>query len=284
MSKVTTGSCVAEATASVLRSILVRDRSPSGGGVSTRSINVAKAGTRLTGLGMTMCRAKFIVSSVGSVSSMLAVAACSLWAREVGGTASALSANETTLYRLRLAMELIPPHTCLSSNVTTLPLEFVNGDRWESSGAVVLRLMLVHLVHGCGAVHDMRLDCLLVDDRLNMLVDVVVHVLALRSRRLSLRAGGGANLTGMLGQTKTSMLLRECVLDPVVITVTELLVLGFLVDVGVLLRKDLSVLDRLDGSVVMLLVNLLVHWPVYLLMLGGLDVLVLNSGLDMLFW
>lgn len=139
------------------------------------------------------------------------------------------------------------------------------------------------LMHRCGAVHDMGLDRLLVDDRLDMFVDVVVDMLSLGSWCLSLSAGGGANFAGMLGQTKTGMLLGDSTVDPVMIPVTELLVLGILVYVGVLLGEDLSVLDGLDCGVVMVLVNFLVHGPIDLLVLSGLDMLVLNGWLDVLF-
>lgn len=262
----------------ILGSVVIGDRGLSGG-VSTGAVDVEHARARLPGVGVTVCGTKLVVSSVGT----MLVGATTFGAGQVGGTASTLATNVAALQGLGLAVELIPPHTRLAGDMTALPLELLDGDGWHSSSAVVLGLLVMNLMHRRGAVDNMRLDGLLLDHGLDVLVNVVVNVLASGGRSLSLSAGGRANLTSVLGQTKTSMLLGDSAIDPVMVTVTELFVLGVLVDVSVLLGENLSVLDRLDSGVVVLLVDLLVHGPVDLLVLSGLDMLVLNSGLNVLF-
>lgn len=147
---------------------------------------------------------------------------------------------------------------------------------------MVLRFLVVNLVHGCSAVHHVGLNRLLINDGLHMLVDVVVDVFTLSSWCLGLSASGRANFASVLCQTKPSLLLRQNTIDPVMISVTELLVLGILVYMSMLLGENLSVLDRLDSGVVMILVDFLVHWSVNLLVLSGLNMLMLNGGFDML--
>lgn len=147
---------------------------------------------------------------------------------------------------------------------------------------MVLRFLVVDFVHGCSAVHNMGLNRLLVDDGLHMLVNMVVNMFPLSSWCLGLSASGRTDFASVLCQTKPSLLLRQCTIDPVMISVAELFVLGILVYMSMLLGEDLSVLDGLDSGVVMILVDFLVHWSVNLLVLSGLHMLMLNGGFDML--
>lgn len=142
---------------------------------------------------------------------------------------------------------------------------------------------MVDFVHGCSAVHNVRLNRLLIDDWLHMLMDVVVNMFPLSSWCLGLSASGRANFAGVLCQTKPSLLLRQNTVDTVMVSVAKLFVLGILVYMSMLLREDLSVLDGLDSGVVMILMNFLVHWSVNLLVLSGLHMLMLNGGFDVLF-
>jgi len=74
-----------------------------------------------------------------------------------------------------------------STKLTALALEFRQGHRWELAGSVVLGLVLVDLVNRDGGVDNGRLDRLLLDDGLDVLVHVVVDMLACNSLAL----GGG---------------------------------------------------------------------------------------------
>ncbi len=64
----------------------------------------------------------------------------------------------------------------------TLTLEFVHRHSRERGGSVVLRFVLVDFVDGDSVVDDGWLDCLLLDYRLDVLVDMVVDVLARNNR------------------------------------------------------------------------------------------------------
>lgn len=57
-------------------------------------------------------------------------------------------------------------------------LELGHGHGWEGAGGVVLGLVVVDLVDRLGRVDNVALDGLLLDDWLDVLVDVVVHMLA----------------------------------------------------------------------------------------------------------
>lgn len=63
-----------------------------------------------------------------------------------------------------------------SSQVSALALELVHANSRQVSGIVVLRLVLVNFVDWDGGVHNVWLDSLLVDDRLDCLVDVMVDM------------------------------------------------------------------------------------------------------------
>lgn len=61
---------------------------------------------------------------------------------------------------------------------TALALELVHADGGKGRGAVVLGGIVVDFVDGDRAVNDVGFDGLLVDDRLDVLVNVVVNMLA----------------------------------------------------------------------------------------------------------
>lgn len=65
-----------------------------------------------------------------------------------------------------------------SAKAASLPLELAHGYRWELGGSVMLGLILVDFVDGDGGVNDRRLNGLLLDDRLDVLMYMMMDVLA----------------------------------------------------------------------------------------------------------
>ena len=139
-----------------------------------------------------------------------------------------------------------------SSERAALRLELVHGHGWESRGRVVLGSVVVNLVDRNSGVLNVRLDGLLLNNRLNNLVDVMMSVLASDHRSLGVSVGSGAMCGGVL---ELSGLLLELLLDGSRVTVVVLAVLDWNSLVLVNLGQNLTVLDRLDGSVVMVLVD-----------------------------
>ena len=195
---------------------------------------------------------------------------------------SSITSDIAALQGTRLTSELIPLYVWLTLDITTLLLELVDRDRREMRSSVVQRLMMVYLMHAMSAVHNMWLYRLLVDDRLHMLVNVVMHMFALGCWGLGMSTMGRAHFTRVLGQTESGVLVGNCVLDPVVVSVAEFLVLDAFIDVRVLLRQDLPVLDGLNSGVMVILVHFPVYGSVDVLVLSGLDMLMLDGRLHML--
>lgn len=59
---------------------------------------------------------------------------------------------------------------------TALVLKFIHGHCWQGSCLVVSRLVVVHLVDRHSGVDNVGLDHLLLDNRLNGLMNVLRHV------------------------------------------------------------------------------------------------------------
>jgi len=131
----------------------------------------------------------------------------------------------------------------------------------------MLRSVVVNLMDWDGGVDDMWLDCLLLNDWLDGLVDMVVDVLASDGWCNGLSCST-LNADGLV--LELSSLLFETGSYVTVVAVVVFTVLDWCKVVGVLLWQDLAVLDRLDGCVVVILVDLFVN--------GGLDVLVSCSS------
>jgi len=117
------------------------------------------------------------------------------------------------------------------------------------------------------------------DDRLDGFMNVVVNVLASNHRCDSVCVGSLSDNTLVL---ELSSLTSETCLDLSSVAVFESAVLNSNKVVSVLLRENLTVGDRLNRGVVVVLVNLLVDGSGDLLVLGGSDSLVENSGCDAL--
>ena len=86
-----------------------------------------------------------------------------------------------------------------------------------------------------------------------------------------------ANLTGILELRSLSI---ESLLYMVIIAMVDLLLLDSSEVVGMLLWKNLLILDWLDGSVMVILVDLTINGSGGLLMSGLANVLVGNSWVD----
>lgn len=130
-----------------------------------------------------------------------------------------------------------------ASKVTSLVFEVMHADCWELASTVVLGLILVNLVNGNGSVDNRRLNGLLLDDRLDVLMNVVVDVLA-SQRWLSRRSM--LDITNSAFVLVLSCLSIETLLYVVIIAVLDISVLNTCHLMGVLFWEDLTVLDRLD--------------------------------------
>lgn len=151
---------------------------------------------------------------------------------------------------------------------TALALEVGHADSWESGGGVVLSSVVVNFVNRHSGVYDVRLNGLLVDNRLDCLMNVVMDVLALNGRCHGFGLPSRSNVPFVL---KLSRLLLQ---TGSYITLVAVVVL-FVLDTGkimrVLLWQNLAIVHGLNGSVIVVLVNLLVDC--------GCDVLV-SCGVD----
>jgi len=162
-----------------------------------------------------------------------------------------------------------------SSKSSTLGLELLHGHGRQSSGVMMGRLVMVNLMDGDGGVDHVGLDGLLLDYGLDGLVDVVVDVLSANSGGNTLAVGGVIDAPLV---SKASLVIDKSPLGSVCITVVELAVLNSTKLSSVRLREDITVLDRLDSAVVVVLVDLLVDSGVDLLVYVRLHDLVLDGG------
>jgi hypothetical protein len=172
---------------------------------------------------------------------------------------------------------------------TALGLKLVHSHGGQSSSAMVGSFVVVNLVDWNGGVHNVRLDSLLLDYRLDSLVDVLTNVKKMRLSRLEqqdtyvvdvLASNSGCDALACCGSLyapfilKLSLFLNKIPLGGIVITVIELAVLNGTELCSVLLWQNFAVLNWLNSAVVVILVDLLVYCCVYLLVLVGLDRLV----------
>lgn len=141
---------------------------------------------------------------------------------------------------------------------------------------MVLSLIVVDFMNRDGLVHNMRLDGLLVDDRLDSLMNVMMHMLA-SDRSLGTRCA--LTLDVGLSVTILGTLSIELGLD-ISVRVVELPCLRCSFSVVVSFRPDLFVKDRLLGRVIVILMDLTIDRGHHLLMLGTLDVLILDRWCD----
>lgn len=144
---------------------------------------------------------------------------------------------------------------------------------------MVLGLVLVDFVDGDGGVDDGWLDSLLLHNWLDGLVDVVVDVLA---------SNVGVGSCGVLCGTDFTAVLELCcfgcktILHMFVVAVLDVAVLNTGNVVIVLLWENLSVLDGLNGGMMVVLVDLTIHGSGNILLSSGSDLLVLHRRVDSL--
>jgi len=162
--------------------------------------------------------------------------------RGSGGGSKTSAGLATTNHGARLALETVVTLLAAGQN-SALLLKVGHADSWEGRGAVVLGSVVVDLVDWDGGVDDMGLDGLLVDHRLDLLVDVVVNVLA------GDRWGNGRgvlDITLLGGVLELSSLSCEALLNLCVTAVLELAVLNCTKVVVVLLGESLFVVNWLN--------------------------------------
>lgn len=128
-----------------------------------------------------------------------------------------------------------------------------------------------------GRVDDAWLDSFALNDWLDSLMNVMVNMLTSNSRVNRSCVLCLANFTSVL---ELGTLGIKSLLYVVVVAMVNLLVLNPSNIVGVLLWKNLLILNWLDRSVVVVLVNLTINSSSSLLMLGLGDVLVGNSWVN----
>jgi len=203
-------------------------------------------------------RAKILTSTMGAVRCVISIS------QRCGTTGT--SSSEGTANSLWLTGESITS-LFASGQSTALALELVHGDRGQLGGCVVLGLILVDFVDRDSGVNNGRLNCLLLDDGLNILMDVVVDMLA---------CNGGVGGCGVLGLADSAgifelgLLGLKALLDVIVIAMLDISMLYASKVVAVLLWENFPVLDGLDGGVVMILMNFAVN--------GCGDILVVSAG------
>ena len=142
---------------------------------------------------------------------------------------------------------------------------------------MVFRALMMSLVDRDCGVNNLRLDCLLMDDWLYSLVNVVVYMLADYLRGSS---SGVSSLVGLgcVGEaTEFSLYTRASFL---LVVMSEFFLHLWCKVVGVLLWEDLLVRDGLNSGVVVILVNLPIYCFGSFLMSVGLDGLRCNSRVN----
>jgi len=115
------------------------------------------------------------------------------------------------------------------------------------------------------------------DNWLDVLVDVVVDVLTSNCGTGCLSVLSISYCTGVF---ELSGLVGESLLDMVIIAVLDVAVLNSNHVVAMLLWENLAILHRLDGSVVVILVDLTVDGGLLLIVLSTSDVLICDGWVD----
>ena len=138
----------------------------------------------------------------------------------------------------------------------SLLLEVVHGHGWESACSMVLCLVMVDLMDWDGSVNHMRLNSLLLHNWLNGFVHVMVDMLSSNDRCHARRLLAFNSLRGV---AELSLLVGERLFHLLCIVMFVLPMLDRDDVVVVLLVERLRVLNRLHGSVVVILVALLLN-------------------------
>lgn len=136
-------------------------------------------------------------------------------------------------------------------------------------------LVVVNLMDRYRGMNNVGLDSLLMDDRLDSLMDVVMLVLATNGRCDAAASGCWCDNTLVL---KLRLFGLQIPLCGIVVTVVEFAVLYTTQLRSVLFWEDFAVMNWLDCSMIVILVNFPVDGSVDLLMLVRLHSLLLNTG------
>lgn len=204
------------------------------------------------------------------------VSPAKVWGSNLQRLLTRLGTSKNVSLGSGLTLETIP--TLVAAGQTTAgALEFVHADGGESRGGVVLGLVVVDFVDGDGGVDDVRFNRLLLHNRLDGLVDVVVDVFTgddglHGSSVLAFHADGLVAEFGGLGGEVVLVLLVVIVLDLAVLDGDDLVVVG--------LGELLGVVDGLDRGVIVVLVDFLVDGGGDVLVLGLVDGFVGHGGSD----
>jgi len=127
------------------------------------------------------------------------------------------------LHTPRLALDLVVVLCVVIAEGTTLLLELVDADGRQLGCAVVLGAQMVCLMYRDCGVDGSGLDSLLVDNWLNGLVNMMVHVLTLHGRGLALGVQGIGHIASVLVLGRISSHFR---LDLLMVSVVELPILN----------------------------------------------------------
>ena len=166
-----------------------------------------------------------------------------------------------------------------TGQASTLFLEVGHADGWESRSSVMLGFIVVSLVDWDSGVNYGWLNSLLLNNRLDRLVDMVVDVLPSDDR--SSRVAFMCCSLGPCVLELSSFLFDTC-LDLGRITMVMFTVLNGNHVVRMLLGQNLTVLDRLDGCVIVILMNFTVNGRGGFLMTVFGDVFIHDSGSNFL--
>jgi len=196
-----------------------------------------------------------------------------------GGGSRCSSAAQSAADGLWLADEGIG---ALLATGKTAPLvsELIHSDGGELSSSVVFGFVLVDLVDWDGGVDNGWLDGLLLDDWLNALVDMMMDVLGFDGPEIG---AGVLHFADGLGVLELSLLSRKTFFHMFLVAMLVVAGLNFCRGVGVLLGENLAVLDGLNGSVVVILMDLSVDCFLGFISFRADYVLMLHCRVDNLY-
>ena len=144
---------------------------------------------------------------------------------------------------------------------------------------MVLSLVLVDFMDRVSGVHNGRLNSLLLDHGLDVLVYVVMDMLSCYCWSGGRGVLSFADCAGVL---ELCFLGGQTFIDVVIVSMLDVSVLHIMYLVAVLFWKNFTMLDGLDGGVMMVLMDFTIYGGGGILMLSTGDTLVLNSGVDSL--
>lgn len=188
-----------------------------------------------------------------------------------------LLALELSSVWLRATLELSELLGSSLSKSSTLRSELVKSLDREGGSAMVHGGGMVSLVNGDCCMDNVRLNSFFLDNRLDMLMDMVMNSLSCHDRSSLSRSCGAVSCGCILESGGFAVQGSPRFL---VVSMVELLVFNRRHVVVVLLRENFLVCNWLHSCVMMLLMNLLVESSGYALMLVRLDLLLNDMRSD----